>query len=74
MSIPTGRPRSASRLQGVQASSARGQILTAPTLRSLNNFTAPDMVAPAEFTGARVSGGTLSVTLPPKSVVVVALQ
>ena len=43
-------------------------------LSAHNTFDAPDTVKPVAFTGAQVSGGTLSVTLPPKSVVVLELQ
>jgi alpha-N-arabinofuranosidase len=39
-----------------------------------NTFDAPETVKPAAFTGAQVNGGTLTVTLPPMSVVVLDLQ
>ncbi|RST32242.1 alpha-N-arabinofuranosidase [Sphingomonas ginkgonis] len=61
-------------LTGVSATMASGQILTAPAMTALNSFDAPNTVHPAAFEGARITGGTLSVTLPPKSVVVLELR
>ena len=43
-------------------------------MNALNSFDAPNAVAPVAFTGAQVAGGTLTVTLPPKSVVMLELQ
>jgi alpha-N-arabinofuranosidase len=39
-----------------------------------NTFAAPDTVKPAAFTGATLAADTLTVTLPAKSVVVLALE
>jgi alpha-N-arabinofuranosidase len=39
-----------------------------------NTFETPDVIHPAEFKGATVKGGTLSLTLPAKSVVVLSLN
>ena len=61
-------------LRGVSASSATGRILTAPAIESYNSFEQPDVVRPVAFTGARVGNGTLTVALPPKSVVVLELR
>ena len=61
-------------LAGVTASTADGQILTASAMTALNSFDAPDTVRPAPFAGARIAGGALSVTLPPKSVVMLTLR
>jgi alpha-N-arabinofuranosidase len=55
-------------LRGTTASSAAGRILNGPAMNSFNSFENPDVVHLAPFTGARVSGGELSVTLPPHSV------
>ncbi|WP_338466166.1 alpha-L-arabinofuranosidase C-terminal domain-containing protein [Novosphingobium sp. ZN18A2] len=62
------------KLDGVSESKVSGQILTAPAINSHNTFDAPNTVKPAPFTGARVENGTLVVTLPAKSVVVLELQ
>ena len=61
-------------LSGVTAQSVTGQVLTAPTMTALNTFEAPNAVAPKAFNGAGLSGGTLSVTLPPMSVVMLELK
>lgn len=61
-------------LNGVAASGVAGRILTAPAINSLNSFDQPNTVAPAPFTGTQVNGGALTVTLPPKSVVMLDLR
>jgi alpha-N-arabinofuranosidase len=61
-------------VSGVQASAATGRILTAAAMDAHNSFASPDVVAPAAFTGATISGDRLEVTLPAKSVVVLQLQ
>jgi alpha-N-arabinofuranosidase len=61
-------------LPGVTAQTVTGQVLTAPTMTALNTFEAPNAVAPTAFNGASLSGGTLSVTLPPMSVVMLELK
>ncbi len=60
--------------RGQQVSSVSGRILTAETMNAHNTFEQPNAVRPAPFDGARLSGETLTVTLPPKSLVVLALQ
>jgi alpha-N-arabinofuranosidase len=61
-------------LRGMTARAATGRILTAPSITSLNTFEQPDAVRPAPFDGARVADGRLTVTLPPRSVVVLELR
>ena len=61
-------------LTGVTAKSATGRVLTAPAMNTHNTFAAPTAVQPAAFTGAKLSGQTLTVTLPGKSVVVLELN
>jgi len=61
-------------LAGVTAKSVSGRILTAPAITSHNTFEAPHAVEPAVFSGARLAGGSLSVELPAKSVVVLTLE
>jgi alpha-N-arabinofuranosidase len=61
-------------LRGMTARAATGRILTAPAITSLNTFEQPDAVRPAPFDGARVQDGRLTVTLPPRSVVVLELR
>jgi len=61
-------------LPGVTAQGVTGQVLTASTMTAHNSFETPNAVGPTAFDGARLSGGTLAVTLPPMSVVMLALQ
>jgi alpha-N-arabinofuranosidase len=63
----------AATVAGLQARSAAGETLTAPKVDSVNTFAAPATVAPRPIAG-RVQGGTVSLTLEPKSVTVVSLQ
>jgi hypothetical protein len=58
----------------VTAKSATGRVLTAPAMNTHNTFAAPTAVQPAAFTGAKLSGQTLTVALPSKSVVVLELN
>jgi alpha-L-arabinofuranosidase len=51
-----------------------GRILTAPQMNAHNTFERLDAVKPAPFTGATLSGETLTVRLPAKSVVVLELR
>ncbi len=61
-------------LTGVTASGVTGTIVTAPTMTAINTFDQPNNVVPTAFTGAQLGGGTLTVTLPPKSVVMLDLR
>jgi alpha-N-arabinofuranosidase len=60
-------------LAGITARSGAGQTLTAPRVDSVNTFEAPDAVVPKAVT-ARVQGGKLALTLPPKSVTVISVE
>ena len=62
------------KLDGITAASVSGRILTADAMNAHNRFDAPETIKPVAFNGAQVSGGTLTVTLPPKSVVVLEMQ
>jgi alpha-N-arabinofuranosidase len=62
------------KIAGAALSKVAGQILTAPAINSINTFEKPDTVKPQPFSGARLKGTQLSVDLPSKSVVVLALQ
>ena len=62
------------KLVGLSATSANGRIITAPAMDMINSFDKPDTVVPQPFTGATVSADGLTVTLPPKSVVMLDLR
>jgi alpha-L-arabinofuranosidase len=61
-------------LSGAAPRNVTGTILTAPAMDARNTFENADAVRPAAFSGASLAGGTLSVTLPAKSIVVLNLQ
>jgi len=59
---------------GPRARTVSGRVLTAAAMDAHNSFQQPEVIRPAPFTGARLEGARLEVTLPPKSVVVLELQ
>lgn len=65
-------------IAGAPAASApkkvSGRVLTAPAVNSVNTFDAPNTVRPEIFRDAKFDGGVLTVTLPAKSVVTLALE
>jgi len=61
-------------LTGVAVTSVAGRVITAAAMDAHNTFAAPDRVKPASFAGATLAGETLSVMLPAKSVVMLALR
>jgi alpha-N-arabinofuranosidase len=63
----------ACRVSGHAAKSVAGRVLTATAMNAHNTFAAPDVVKPAPFQGATLTGDQLTVTLPAKSVVVLEL-
>ncbi|HEY6813908.1 MAG TPA: alpha-L-arabinofuranosidase C-terminal domain-containing protein [Croceibacterium sp.] len=58
---------------GLRAKAASGTVLTAPAVNSVNTFEAPDTVVPRPI-AARAQGGAISVELPAKSVVMLAIE
>jgi alpha-N-arabinofuranosidase len=61
-------------LNGATAQAVSGRILTSPAMNTHNTFAAPEAIKPAAFTGATLAGGTLTVALPTKSVVILELK
>jgi alpha-N-arabinofuranosidase len=64
----------AATLTGVNAKIARGTILSGTLMDSHNTFDSPHSVEPQAFNGARLKDGALSLSLPPKSVLVLTLK
>lgn len=62
------------RIRGDQVSSVSGRILTAGELNAHNTFDHPDAVAPEKFDGAEISKQTVTVSLPPRSIVVLEID
>jgi len=61
-------------LRGARVTGVTGRVLTAAAMNAYNTFERPTAVQPVEFRGARLSGSTLTVDLPAKSVVVLELR
>jgi len=74
LSIVNTHPNQGSALtvdfRGQQVSRVSGRILTAASLDAHNTYDKPENVKPAAFNEGRLRNNELSVTIPPKSVVV----
>ncbi len=62
------------KLTGVSPKAVTGRILTAGAIDAHNTFDAPDTVKPVAFSGASLAGGSLTVTLPARAVVILTLK
>jgi alpha-N-arabinofuranosidase len=60
-------------VSGLRVRSARGEVLTAPAVNSINTFADSDAVVPRPLSGT-VRGGEVRVVLPGKSVAMLALE
>ncbi len=61
-------------LTGLTAKSVTGRVLTSAAMQDHNTFTAPDVVKPQPFTGAKLDAAKLTLTLPAKSVIILTLE
>lgn len=61
-------------LGSVKAAGVTGRILASGNVRDHNTFENPSKIKPAPFTGAKVQGNQLTVTLPAASVAVLELN
>ncbi|WP_419813899.1 alpha-N-arabinofuranosidase [Glacieibacterium sp.] len=61
-------------LTGITATTVSGTVLTGGAMNAMNTFDQPNTVVPQPFTGAQLGTGGLTITLPPKSVVVLDLK
>jgi alpha-N-arabinofuranosidase len=61
-------------LDGAQAKTVTGQVLTCKNITDYNDFERPNVIAPAVFKGAKVKNNTVKFSLPAKSVVVVNIK
>ncbi len=61
-------------LEGINAKTATGRILTSKHVADFNNFENPNVVAPKEFKDAKVKKNVLTVKLPAKSIVVLDVK
>jgi len=75
VNVDPGRAHSVqAEIRGQAVSSVSGRMLTADALNAHNTFDRPDVVQPADFDGAQMSGSMLTIDLPSKSVVVLELR
>jgi alpha-N-arabinofuranosidase len=64
----------ATKLTGAPAGKVSGRVLTASAINAHNTFDNGGVVKPAAFDAFAISGDVISLTLPPKSVVVLGIQ
>ncbi|WP_294252402.1 alpha-L-arabinofuranosidase C-terminal domain-containing protein [uncultured Sphingomonas sp.] len=75
VNVDPNQPASVSvKLEGVTGAAVTGKLLTGATMDAHNDFKAPDVVKPAAFTGATLSGGTLTVQVPAKAIVMLDIK
>ncbi|MBK5196218.1 MAG: alpha-N-arabinofuranosidase [Proteiniphilum sp.] len=71
---PKNEQRVNTRLPGASAGKVSGQILTSDKINDYNSFEQPSTVSVKELKGLSFSENTLLVVLPPKSVVLIAIE
>lgn len=72
--LDPARPvRITGRFPGMTVRAARGEVLTAPRVNSVNSFDAPEVVVPKPFAGKAERDG-VTLELPSKSVAVVQIE
>lgn len=61
-------------LRGATAKQVSGKILTSAAINDYNSFDRPNTVQVKDFSGAKLSGGKLNISLPAKSVVLLEIE
>jgi alpha-N-arabinofuranosidase len=61
-------------IAGATATTITGEVLTAPMMNAMNTFDDPNAVKPAPFDGYKIQGSQVTLSIPPKSVVVLELR
>ena len=61
-------------LNGVDAKTVSGRILTSKNVADFNDFQHPNVVVPKEFKDAKLNKGVLTVKVPAKSLIVLTLK
>ena len=61
-------------IDGIEAKEVSGTILTCDNISDYNDFDNPDVVAPAEFTGAKIKKNVITAEIPSKSIVVLDIK
>jgi alpha-N-arabinofuranosidase len=74
VNIDAGKEQEITLNLGANYSSLAGRILTSAKLQDYNTFENPGKIVPAAFNGATLKGNTMTVKMPPFSVVVLELK
>lgn len=61
-------------LGDIKTTGFTGRILVSPNIQDFNSFDKPDKIKPVAFTDASIAGASLTLKLPPASVVVLELK
>jgi alpha-N-arabinofuranosidase len=61
-------------IDGYQAKSISGRILTSKNVADFNDFQHPALVAPKAYTDAKLAKGVLTVKVPAKSIIVLTVK
>ncbi len=61
-------------IRGTQFSKVEGTLLTAGEMDAHNTFDHPEVVKPVSFNKATIMGNSISINLPPMSIVVLAVD
>lgn len=59
---------------GLSIKNVTGEVLTAPTITVMNTFENPNAIKPTTFSGFKLQGSQLTLSIPAKSVVVLELR
>ena len=62
------------RVNGAVHANVTGRVLTAQAMNATNTFERPEAVKPTTFTAFKSEGGAITLSLPPKSVVMLELR
>jgi alpha-N-arabinofuranosidase len=62
------------KIDGYQAKTVTGRILTSKKADDYNDFQHPDVVAPKQYKDAKLKNGVLTMKVPAKSVVVLSIK
>lgn len=61
-------------INGASYKTVTGRILTSDKMQNYNSFDHPDKIKPAVYTGASLSGSSITLNMPPFSVIVLELK
>jgi len=71
---PNSSAEISTRVSGATIKSVTGEVLTASQMNAMNTFENPNTIKPTSFTGYKLQGSQLTLSIPAKSVVVLELR